>query len=293
MAKVKLGASVDQESFLWRYMSIDKLINLLDTKSLYFTALDSYRNSDPFEGFMPKVALEAFAEIFSTGRSDLENGYKKLLLQFEALNSIGITTTDMHSRLINLRAMLDAQPEYLRNLYKAVVTGIKVNCWHRSNCESEAMWKLYSDIGKGIAIKTRVSSLVGTIEDDPEDGLVQIGAVKYLDFHDLNISPRDCVVDGHTSPLLKRNSFSHENEVRLFTLPAIDSSTWQSFQPKGEFIKVSSLDFIDAIYISPFVGEPFTSSVYAICGKYNISHSKIRKSTLLSGDEDFLNSLLN
>ncbi len=37
--------------FLWRYMSFEKFVSLLSTKSLFFTRADKFE--DPFEGFMP------------------------------------------------------------------------------------------------------------------------------------------------------------------------------------------------------------------------------------------------
>lgn len=37
--------------FLWRYMSFEKFVSLLSTKSLFFSRADKFE--DPFEGFMP------------------------------------------------------------------------------------------------------------------------------------------------------------------------------------------------------------------------------------------------
>jgi hypothetical protein len=58
MAKIRIGKSVSDNYTLWRYMSLDKLINLLETESLYFAPLVSYTKSDPFEGYLPEIAFE-------------------------------------------------------------------------------------------------------------------------------------------------------------------------------------------------------------------------------------------
>ena len=44
--------------FLWRYMSFEKFVNLLGTKSLFFTRADKF--DDPFEGFTPPSVTEHY-----------------------------------------------------------------------------------------------------------------------------------------------------------------------------------------------------------------------------------------
>lgn len=41
----------DDADFLWKYMSFEKFVSLLGTKSLYFTRADKFE--DPLEGFTP------------------------------------------------------------------------------------------------------------------------------------------------------------------------------------------------------------------------------------------------
>ncbi|MCL1115617.1 DUF2971 domain-containing protein [Shewanella basaltis] len=284
LAKVKVGKSVSLDTPLWRYMSLDKLISLLEDNILYFTPLDTYRNSDPFEGYMPKVAFEAFAEIFGSQVKELDKAH-------EQLKARAGKNADQLAELSKMKDGILALSESTKHTYKTISKGITVNCWHANKSESEAMWKLYSDNGKGIAVKTSVSSLVKSIEHFQQDILVQLGAVKYLDFNDDQLSPKDCVTDGNLSPLLKRSSFSHENEARLFTVPKIDTSNVNDFKSKPEFIKTLALDLIEEVYISPFAGEPFVSSVKAICKKYSIPHETVKESKLLEGHEELLDSI--
>ena len=284
LAKVKVGESISIDTPLWRYMSLDKLINLLEDNILYFTPLEAYQNSDPFEGYIPKVAFEAFAEIFGSQVKELDKAYDQLKAR------AGQNVSQL-SKLSEMKDGILALSESTKLAYKTINKGITVNCWHANKSESEAMWKLYSDNGKGIAVKTSVSSLVKSIEHFQQEILVQLGAVKYLDFNDNQISPKDCVTDGNLSPLLKRSSFSHENEARLFTVPKIDTSNVSSFKPKPEFIKALALDLIEEVYISPFSGEPFVSSVKAICKKYSIPHEIVMESKLLEGHEELLDNI--
>ncbi|WP_312913409.1 DUF2971 domain-containing protein [Stutzerimonas nitrititolerans] len=291
MATVKLGSSITGQHSLWRYMSIDKLINLLEVKSLYFTPLSYYAKSDPFEGYLPKVAFEALATVLGSSYKELETVYSQLNELAENSRKSGAINTIGEELLAQLRTRLDSQNDFIKEAYKTIAKGITVNCWHRNPQESEAMWRLYSENGKGIAIKTSIDSLKKSIESVDQNLLVQVGTVKYLDFNDQNISPKDCVIDGHLSPLLKRASFSHENEVRLFTIPEIDYKSLGGFEPKAQSVALNIEELIEEIYISPFASEPFVSSTIAICKKYGINPRIITKSTLLDGHEELLDTL--
>lgn len=281
MAKVIVGKSVTPDLSLWRYMSLDKLINLLESNNLFFTPLETYQNTDPFEGYIPKVAFEAYAKA-------LAPEVNSLCIAYNELKNRPDNNPEQLAQLSKMKDGMDRFSEETKNSFKTICKGITVNCWHANECESEAMWKLYSDNGKGIAVKTSVSSVVRSIQHFQQNVVVQMGAVKYFDFHDNQIDPKDCVTDGHLSPLLKRSSFSHENEVRLFTVPQINIDNFDTFKSKPEFIKALALELIEEVYISPFAGEPFISSVKAICNKYSIPHETVKESGLLEGHEELL-----
>ena len=48
----------DDADFLWKYMSFEKFVSLLGTKSLYFTRADKFE--DPLEGFIPPSVKEHY-----------------------------------------------------------------------------------------------------------------------------------------------------------------------------------------------------------------------------------------
>ncbi|MEZ8945284.1 DUF2971 domain-containing protein [Vibrio sp. T3Y01] len=285
MAKVKIGDSVDHSMPLWRYMSLDKLIHLLETDSFYFTPLESYSNSDPFEGYIPQKAFDLFGKIFATEVKELQEVY-------QVFESQCMTEGTSPPELQKMKEGIDGLGQKVKETYKLLHKGITVNCWHANPVESEAMWKLYSDNGKGIAIRTSVSNLSEALTHFEQDVLVQMGAVKYMDFNDPSIDGRDCVTDGHLAPLLKRSSFSHENEVRLFVSPKVDIENPYMFKAKPNVVSASAEKVIEAVYISPFAGEPYTSSVKAICNKYNIPHEIVCESNLLNGHEALLENIV-
>ena len=50
----------DDADFLWKYMSFEKFVSLLGTKSLYFTRADKFE--DPLEGFIPPSVKEHYKD---------------------------------------------------------------------------------------------------------------------------------------------------------------------------------------------------------------------------------------
>lgn len=61
MTEVQASKQLSGKSGLWRYLSLDKLIDLLSTSELFFTPLAVFAKSDPFEEYLPSVALDAHA----------------------------------------------------------------------------------------------------------------------------------------------------------------------------------------------------------------------------------------
>jgi hypothetical protein len=252
MTQVILGKSLSGDTKIWRYMSLDKFIDLISTEQLFFSPTASYIESDPFEGYLPVVGMDALKEI-SPGLA--QNG---LLKPF---------------------------------VYK-LAKGMMASCWHINEGESEAMWRLYSDNKKGIAVQSTVGSLNSALQRDQIDETIWISKVKYIDFFDRNLKPSDCVIDGNLAmSLLKRKSYEHENELRAFITPKLNLENIHTFQPTPKRIDIHLSDLIKQVVISPLSNEPFVSSVKSICTQYRISESKVYHSELLSGHEKLLSLL--
>ena len=64
---------------------------------------------------------------------------------------------------------------------KETVRQVFISCWHRSEYESAAMWKLYLKSDEGVAISTTCDRLSRCFKDGtPHD--IFIGEVDYLDY---------------------------------------------------------------------------------------------------------------
>ncbi|HDM8140916.1 TPA: DUF2971 domain-containing protein [Vibrio harveyi] len=272
-------------------MSIDKFIDLLSNKRLFLTPLAYYQSTDPFEGFVPKVVFEATMKIFLEKIEEAEAASNQIeQLLFERFSS---PTEEQFKAIERIKAMSKSHRESLIPLNNKISKSTCVHCWYHSESESEAMWKLYSDSGKGIAIKTSVASLVDSLNMcDPQVPL-RLGRVKYLDFLSEDLTPKDCLIDGTTSPLLKRKEYEHENEVRLYSVPQLKTAErWESYEPEPILVQVDISTLIEKVYISPFVGEPFNSSVWKICELFDISKEKVINSQLLENYEKMLSGFV-
>lgn len=105
---------------IWRYMDFWKLLNLLETKALFFSNSDNLGDNN--EGRIPSFILKKMKE------QDKERGNKN--------NE-------------NLNAYLE------KNLRKTHL----ISSWSYSERESFAMWKMYAKDKTGVAIETDLQSL--------------------------------------------------------------------------------------------------------------------------------------
>lgn len=289
MSKVNLGDSTKGVETLWRYMSLDKFIDLLDTSELFFSSLSSYSQSDPFEGLLPQVTSKPIGDLFVERIEVLKKEVDKAESYIKGLNDKA--TPSQLSALDAARQQITTLADDFNQSYIDVIHSITVSCWHSNDHESEAMWKLYNENHKGIAIKTSLESLAFSFKDNDDEHQISIGKVKYIDYFNSGLTKDDCVVDGTISPLLKRLSFSHENEVRVFISPNVaEGEVIKGRKPLR--IKVDLNSLIEGVYISPYASGLFTSSVKAICKKYLIEEQKVHASGLFSGVEG-LTKLVN
>ncbi|MCY1356729.1 hypothetical protein D9M69_431900 [compost metagenome] len=242
---VELVGNIEKDITIWRYMSLDKFIHLLDTQTLFFTCLDSYSKSDPFEGYPPMAVLQVIHDRIPEFNSNLDQNYAT------------------------------RNPTYFKSLFNTLFKQPSVNCWHANDRESEAMWKIYGDNQKGIAIKTTVENLMNSIETSER---IRIGKVSYTDYENPEIADLMDSINSGFGPLIKRKSYSHENEIRAFFRPLGAKVTDTEF--KSHSIKIDTKILIQEILISPFSQEPYGSAVKAIAKQFNIEH-KVKHSKLL------------
>ena len=220
---------------------------MLEEKTLFFTDYKTF--DDPSEGCFP---------------------YENVIKQSHA---IGQVRGD-----IPLEKRIEMAENHYRDLEEIIhkAGDYFINCWHMNEVESMAMWKLYSDINKGIAIQSTYENLDKCLSKYEHANDIAIGIVKYTASIDWT---HECTLFRPFAH--KRKSFEHECELRaiLFRRHNIDnmlSDTHKSndIPEDGIQIPVDLNILIDNIYISPKAPNWFEKLVITLLEKYNLGHKK-------------------
>ncbi len=239
----------DDNQIIWRYMDIAKLISLLDRNELFFVRSDKLE--DRFEGIVSKPSIDTMKESFETY---IENSKIENHAGFDKIRETFINSSKLFKRTIF------------------------INSWHMNNTESIAMWKLYAELNKGVALKTTFERLRNCFNKCNDN--VYIGTVRYIDY---NIEIQD--FRNVFSPFLtKRKSFEHEKELRaIIQRLRITKSGKINLRhipnEMGIYVKVDINKLIESIYIAPQSQVWFKDVVSSIIKKYTLNievfHSKL------------------
>ena len=162
-----------------------------------------------------------------------------------------------------------------------------VNCWHISNNESMAMWRLYSSKGDGIAIKSTYGRLRESMRLAQED--IYISDVSYVNYREYVTTRRNAI----DNILLKRDAFKHEKELRAVYLPTsqflnkrypgldeLKDAVGQTGKLLGHNIKVELKLLMWQVVLSPFAPEWLFQSIQSVTEHYGLLPSIVTKSKL-------------
>lgn len=166
----------DKDCKLWRYMDFSKFMSLITTSQLYFSRSDKF--PDIYEGHLSS----------------------KLLLEMFTINN------EKNTKNIIKNEGIEATRYFCNHIKEFTF----INCWHKNEYESDAMWKLYSKVPEAIAIETTYTKLINSILVNPSTNIF-ISEVSYLDYNTEKNS-FSSVMSPFTS---KGMSYKHEEEVRL------------------------------------------------------------------------------
>ncbi len=237
---------------LWRYMTFEKFCWLVEKSALYHARLDQL--GDPFEG----AVTNEYARQRDAGK---------------------------------IEPYFEEKKEWEPLTFKSLRFRQFATCWHASEHESDALWKLYAPGGAGIAIVTTMERMKQSVElTQYSHGF--LGQIEYVDFdsHDMRrqTGGRTVIRPGH----LKRKSFEHEREVRgmIMTNLIVDSRpfTFDDWfieqqrlrQPLGVNANVDLKGLIQSIVLSPTAKSFAEELVQIVTRRHGLEHL-VHKSDLL------------
>jgi len=171
---------------------------------------------------------------------------------------------------------------------------IGINCWHMNEVESAAMWQLYLKNSLGVAVQSTFDRLSGAFHKADQDVFLSI--VNYVDYETykfkIDHTEKNATFNFYDPFIHKRNSFSHENELRAIVLnnkkpedkytgPLVKDIHEKHEVDEGIKIKVDFDQLIENIYIAPNSPQWFkelVSQTIELFGlHFNIKASKLEE----------------
>jgi hypothetical protein len=184
--------NINEESFLWKYIDISKLLSFLINKSFFFTRLDKVEDK--------KEGITANHLFYKKLKNDTENSFVFDKIRDTISLEVG-------------GAQMNRIDEEIKQIQKSNFA----NCWFIAGeyFESVAMWNLYSS-PNSVAIKIKYSDfkkkiLENGFNGDGSDLDIVCSKIKYVNF----LNPNHSEIELIESVFLKDSSFNHENEFRL------------------------------------------------------------------------------
>lgn len=225
-----------------KYLDITKFLSLIQTESIFFCRLDKFE--DKFEGTLPITSLKY-----------LEGWYRQMY-----------HSGQLHSNNIeeSIQKALITQKKAEESFKKIVC----ISCWNKNMQESYALWKIYSDINKGIMITSNIDNLISSLENTSEK--IQLSEVRYInhktDFIDVN---------NLNYPIIHKNTAYHfEEEVRLIHQVEAGNGLLYDWSDEknsnGKYIDIDLNILIDEIILSPYAPEWFFDIIKDLLEKYNL-----------------------
>lgn len=138
-----------EDLVIWRYMTIEKFKDLLQTRSMYFRRMDRF--IDEYEGHLNAHTKEVLDKMFVNEFSNHEEMAQSLKVALKHIKEITF-----------------------------------VNCWHIADKESEEMWKEYASPTSGVVIKTTAKNLMASISET-DLGVLHMKKVEYIDTIDQQV----------------------------------------------------------------------------------------------------------
>lgn len=230
----------DAEALLWRYVDFSKFVALLKDRALYFARADSL--GDRWEG----------AKGIAAHKSNWDEHYLRFFRDAVRNPPPGValklSEEEVEKEAQRLLGELGSSGEHDRRT-------TYVSCWHESEVESEALWRLYCPPqSAGIAIRTTFSALNRSLGDDPS---VRIGRVRYIDFRNSFAGVNDAI-------FRKRKSLSHETEVRAVI------RHFEAGEDLGMQRSVELSQLLKTIVLSPFAPPRFEAVLRETMSRFGV-----------------------
>jgi len=156
-----------------------------------------------------------------------------------------------------------------------------INCWHRNQDDSAAMWALYGKSDCAVALTTTVGQLSDTLSEADTEHAAWIARVEYVKHWSdpkLDISPR-IAADYARIFAYKTKAYEYEKEVRVIIDHTQGAHTACGEHEAGLLIPVDTTRLLRSIVIAPDAPPWFEKLVRQSALRYGIK-APVRRSKL-------------
>ena len=271
MYKVLDGiTSPKDKNTLWRYMSFEKFVDILNTESLFYTR--AYKFEDTFEGVIPRPIMDAYQKALSH------------------------------------HAPEEHRPGVMK-IIKIWRKHVMCNCWHQNREESKEMWDNYGANNDSVAIKTTMGKIKNSLSGTDFDAFIgkikYLSQRTYEENYTHNFL--EGIENGlelykkwtYFPYFYKRKQFEYEREVRIIididpfiedvlrNQPAeaiLDTEFLECEFPdldeNGKLFKVDVNTLINEVITSPYADDRIIQNVKSVVQEYGFNF-EVNCSTLL------------
>ena len=234
--------NLEENAKIWRYMGYSKFLSLLDKSALFFARADKL--GDPYEGSYSKANVKI--------------------------------------RPITYQQWPQEDIVAVSKFYELFPKFTIVNCWHRNEHDSAAMWKLYLQSNDGVAVQSTISRLTASFKEYNIHN-IYIGEVEYIDFENELMRHEG----NYYAFLFKRKSFEHEKEIRAIIqgIPrktrGKEKGSYNFDKPlyeEGMNVDVDVDMLIDNIYLPPTCQKWQIELIQSLVNRFELNKKVLRSS---------------
>ncbi|MDO6803922.1 DUF2971 domain-containing protein [Wenyingzhuangia sp. 1_MG-2023] len=188
-----------KQKYVYRYLTIEKLIDFLETNSIFLARLDKFEdnleNIEPYDINELKVRTKHLTKPINANPKIAENQWAQLI----------------ENNKTELRAIQTKLTKQQKHRF--------VSCWILNDTESFAMWDIYGKSGFVVRFERKYfQNLIKnsiSIQSEPTSkiDLLVAGAVQYQNFDKMLFKEKSSLLK--YSAFRKHQAFNHETEYRI------------------------------------------------------------------------------
>lgn len=186
----------------------------------------------------------------------------------------GAFTSSLRAQISEAHARGEIDYDY-EQFKRRMRESVFINCWHRNQDDSAAMWALYGKSECAVALTTTVGQLADTVEHIAEHkiSIARVEYVKHWSDPKLDVSPDYTRIFAY-----KTKAYEYEKEVRVIIDRTRDASAPDLRQP-GIVVPIDADRLLRTIVIAPDAPPWFENLVRQSAQRYGV-RAPVRRSKL-------------